>query len=181
MVKSIITTDSQLTALQWILSNPPKRMSAETRWAWLQLAQVVQNGGRDPHHCLESSEVREAMEAEKDGMTVEHQPSGPSWTCCLCDATCDGYGNNPSPAVEDEDAQCCDRCNQRWVIPLRLSKAKAESPGVAKRLEELKREMEGPTGAEGSALTLPASTGPREYTSAPDTGGATLEPPSLYP
>lgn len=33
------------------------------------------------------------------------------------------FGNNPYPVVKDEDALCCDECNDREVIPARLNTA----------------------------------------------------------
>ena len=42
------------------------------------------------------------------------------YKCCICGKTFTGWGNNPWPVVEDEDAQCCDECNNLKVIPARL-------------------------------------------------------------
>jgi len=41
--------------------------------------------------------------------------------CCICGKKFRGYGNNPYPAVKDEEgAVCCDSCNRKVVIPARL-------------------------------------------------------------
>ncbi len=41
--------------------------------------------------------------------------------CCICGNKIWGYGNNPAP-VKTEGV-CCDECNKRIVIPIRLSQA----------------------------------------------------------
>ena len=42
----------------------------------------------------------------------------PTFKCCFCKRTFDGYGNNPKPALFH--GRCCDKCNKRVVIPFRL-------------------------------------------------------------
>ena len=42
------------------------------------------------------------------------------FVCCICKKHIKGWGNNPSPIVEDEDAECCDICNADVVFPARL-------------------------------------------------------------
>lgn len=42
-------------------------------------------------------------------------------TCVLCGKTFRGWGNNPWPLSDDEDAVCCDECNGTRVIPARLA------------------------------------------------------------
>ena len=49
-----------------------------------------------------------------------------AFTCCICDETCWGWGNNAYPIrdihgeyFEDHD-RCCDECNAKVVIPERL-------------------------------------------------------------
>lgn len=44
-----------------------------------------------------------------------------SWKCCICGKMIKGYGNNPWPIVKDENAKCCDKCNDTKVIEARLS------------------------------------------------------------
>ena len=41
--------------------------------------------------------------------------------CCICGKRFTGWGNNPYPVVKDEDARCCDACNDNRVIPARLA------------------------------------------------------------
>lgn len=42
--------------------------------------------------------------------------------CCICDKKIVGYGNNPYPVVDDDNARCCDECNLYYVIPARLAR-----------------------------------------------------------
>ena len=37
--------------------------------------------------------------------------------CCICHKPIVGYGNNPKPYKGDK---CCDECNIKYVIPLRI-------------------------------------------------------------
>ena len=40
--------------------------------------------------------------------------------CCICGRTVKGFGNNPWPVDNREDARCCDECNEAEVIPARI-------------------------------------------------------------
>ena len=40
--------------------------------------------------------------------------------CCICGKYINGYGNNPYPINNDENARCCDDCNFNKVIPARI-------------------------------------------------------------
>lgn len=42
------------------------------------------------------------------------------FTCCICKKRIKGWGNNPSPIIDDEDAECCDICNSDVVFPARM-------------------------------------------------------------
>lgn len=48
--------------------------------------------------------------------------------CCICGDSFSNYGNNPYPypnidgSMYDEDAQCCDSCNDEHVNPLKMAK-----------------------------------------------------------
>jgi len=47
------------------------------------------------------------------------------FTCCICDKTVQGYGNNPEPInhsnhLNNDDARCCDDCNNMYVVPARM-------------------------------------------------------------
>ena len=41
--------------------------------------------------------------------------------CCICGKKFTGWGNNPWPVVNDEDARCCDDCNDTRVLEARLA------------------------------------------------------------
>lgn len=41
--------------------------------------------------------------------------------CCICGKAFVGWGNNPYPVNENEDARCCDECNSKYVIPARIA------------------------------------------------------------
>lgn len=43
-----------------------------------------------------------------------------TFRCCICGQDFTGFGNNPWPVVKDEDARCCDVCNETKVIPARI-------------------------------------------------------------
>lgn len=43
-----------------------------------------------------------------------------AFKCCICGGFFYGYGNNPYPVVEDEDARCCDACDSTVVISARI-------------------------------------------------------------
>lgn len=36
--------------------------------------------------------------------------------CCICGEEFEGWGNNPYPLVKDEDARCCDECNNLVIL-----------------------------------------------------------------
>lgn len=40
--------------------------------------------------------------------------------CCICGKEFVGWGNNPWPIVDEEDARCCDNCNTMYVVPARI-------------------------------------------------------------
>lgn len=43
------------------------------------------------------------------------------YTCCICGRVHTGWGNNPWPVVDKDDAECCDECNTTVVIPARIA------------------------------------------------------------
>lgn len=47
----------------------------------------------------------------------------PTFRCCLCGKLFTGFGNNPAPLTYDEQAQCCNECNWKYVIPERMKRA----------------------------------------------------------
>lgn len=42
--------------------------------------------------------------------------------CCICHCEFTGWGNNPWPVNDEEDARCCDACNEAFVVPARISR-----------------------------------------------------------
>ena len=40
--------------------------------------------------------------------------------CCICGKKFTGWGNNPWPVVNDPGAECCNDCNNTYVIPARI-------------------------------------------------------------
>jgi hypothetical protein len=40
--------------------------------------------------------------------------------CCICGEPIEGYGNNPEPFKSAADGQCCDGCNLKFVVPMRI-------------------------------------------------------------
>lgn len=36
--------------------------------------------------------------------------------CCICGEEFEGWGNNPYPLVDDENARCCDECNTLVIV-----------------------------------------------------------------
>jgi hypothetical protein len=41
-------------------------------------------------------------------------------TCAICGSNYILGGNNPAPIINDQDARCCQRCNNNEVIPARI-------------------------------------------------------------
>lgn len=39
--------------------------------------------------------------------------------CCICGKEFEGYGNNPAPVKKT--GECCNECNEKYVVPKRLS------------------------------------------------------------
>ena len=46
--------------------------------------------------------------------------------CCICGESLNGYGNNPEPFMSADKGRCCDSCNLKFVIPLRLEITKED-------------------------------------------------------
>ena len=40
--------------------------------------------------------------------------------CCFCGKEITDWGNNPAPVCTIEGARCCDVCDNRFVIPIRI-------------------------------------------------------------
>lgn len=41
-------------------------------------------------------------------------------TCSICGTEFEGWGNNPVPLRPEVEDRCCDDCNTRWVVPVRI-------------------------------------------------------------
>lgn len=41
-------------------------------------------------------------------------------TCSICQSEFAEFGNNPAPFPSDNDERCCDDCNTRFVVPVRM-------------------------------------------------------------
>ena len=46
--------------------------------------------------------------------------------CCICGKEFEGFGNNPYPVNKDENARCCDVCNDTVIIPARIEALKED-------------------------------------------------------
>ena len=40
--------------------------------------------------------------------------------CCICGEPIEGYGNNTEPFMSAAEGRCCDGCNLKFVIPMRM-------------------------------------------------------------
>ena len=58
-------------------------------------------------------EQKNATMKKKGEITMETKK------CCFCGKTINGFGNNPDPACTIPGAICCDKCNEKVVIPVR--------------------------------------------------------------
>ena len=50
--------------------------------------------------------------------------------CCICGNKFDGFGNNPWPIVNDDEAECCNECSETKVIPARIDLMMGHSNGT---------------------------------------------------
>jgi hypothetical protein len=51
--------------------------------------------------------------------------------CCICEKDAGKYGNNAQPIIE---GRCCDKCNERLVVPLRIK--------ISIMIQEIGRDIE---------------------------------------
>lgn len=47
--------------------------------------------------------------------------------CSICGKEFEGFGNNPYPVTKGEDDRCCDECNDKYVIPARITALKPKN------------------------------------------------------
>ncbi len=70
---------------------------------------------------LKSVEDVEIYSEEKNILPFvgeDSEPEPKTATCCICGGELGEYGNNASPICEE--GECCDECNDKFVIPARL-------------------------------------------------------------
>jgi hypothetical protein len=70
----------------------------------------------------EITDLEEAFNLNFDDVNVfgEKLTEAKERFCCICGETLDGYGNNPEPFMSADEGECCDGCNLKFVVPMRL-------------------------------------------------------------
>ena len=70
----------------------------------------------------DATELEEAFNLDFDDVNVygEKLTEAKEAFCCICGEPIEGYGNNPEPYMSAEKGRCCDSCNIKFVIPMRL-------------------------------------------------------------
>jgi hypothetical protein len=83
---------------------------------------------RDPYNKLALGSIDEAFKLDFDDINVfgEKLTEAKENFCCICGEPIEGYGNNPEPFMSSDDGRCCDGCNLKFVIPLRIDMMKGE-------------------------------------------------------
>ena len=79
-----------------------------------------------------------AFNCEFIGVNAFNEAVVPKFTCCICGEEVEGYGNNPWPYKET--GTCCDACNRKFVLPMRLAEYQAEYDLDGKEKEGYKEE-----------------------------------------
>ena len=76
----------------------------------------------------DATELEEAFNLSFDDYNVygEKLTEAKQSYCCICGEPLDGYGNNPEPFMTADSGQCCDGCNLKFVIPLRMDSMKED-------------------------------------------------------
>lgn len=69
-----------------------------------------------------ATELEEAFNLDFDAVNAygEKLTEAKEDFCCICGEPIEGYGNNPEPYMSADEGRCCDACNVRFVIPMRL-------------------------------------------------------------
>lgn len=57
--------------------------------------------------------------------------------CSICGEYFDGYGNNPYPVRTDEEARCCDECDNSIVLSARIALLNADYERIERIAENL--------------------------------------------
>jgi RNA polymerase-binding transcription factor DksA len=70
----------------------------------------------------DATELEEAFNLDFDAVNAygEKLTEAKEDFCCICGEPIEGRGNNPEPYMSAEEGRCCDACNVRFVIPVRL-------------------------------------------------------------
>lgn len=70
----------------------------------------------------DATELEEAFNLHFEDINVfgEKLTEAKERFCCICGEPLEGYGNNPEPFMYADEGQCCDACNLKFVIPLRI-------------------------------------------------------------
>lgn len=73
-------------------------------------------------------EVDNAFDLDFDDINVfgESLTEAKETFCCICGEPVDGYGNNPEPYMQADEGRCCDGCNLKFVIPMRIEQMKGD-------------------------------------------------------
>ena len=93
------------------MSNPAKPVdesAVEDDWQRLWLDKVL----------AEEAANGELRRTDPEAYKAKMEAELPTNTCCFCRETFRGYGNNPSPVLEEGTA--CDACNRSIVVTARL-------------------------------------------------------------
>ena len=65
--------------------------------------------------------TKEKNDHEVNGAAIGASPSAElGGTCCICGLDFSEWGNNPEPIKSFEEGQCCNWCNEKYVIPTRI-------------------------------------------------------------
>ena len=78
---------------------------------------------------LSTGVLMQQLEHHDAATIIESAKRVPENRCCFCNDMFRGWGHNPSPVMEREDAVACLDCNERIVLPQRIrngSRARGE-------------------------------------------------------
>lgn len=72
--------------------------------------------------------VTEAFNLDFDDVNVygERLTEAKQQYCCICGEMIEGHGNSPEPYRSADEGTCCDGCNLKFVIPMRIDLMKGE-------------------------------------------------------
>ena len=72
--------------------------------------------------------INEAFDLDFDDINVygERLTEAKQRYCCICGEPIEDYGNNPEPYMSSDNGVCCDSCNLKFVIPIRIDMIKED-------------------------------------------------------